>query len=105
MNHNATWPVVDGPWTENPLVFDNSYFTEMLSKTYEAETTVKGCPQHRHGASSTMMLISDLALLEDPAFKEWVDKYAADQDAFFADFTAAWTKLQELGCEDLRETL
>ena len=24
----------DGPWTEAPLKFDNSYFTEMLAKEY-----------------------------------------------------------------------
>lgn len=95
----------DGPWTENPLQFDNSYFRDLLTKTYEPETTEKGCPQHRNKDVKTMMLISDLALLEDPAFKEHVDRYAADQDAFFADFTSAWTRLQELGCESLRETL
>ena len=91
----------DGPWTENPLAFDNQYFKDMLSLKYESETTAKGCPQHRNKEKGTMMLISDLALLEDPAFKEHVEKYAADQELFFKDFTAAWVKLQENGCTAL----
>lgn len=94
----------DGPWTEQPLVFDNSYFTEMLSKSYVDETTAQGCPQKKHAESGTVMLISDLALLEPP-FREYVELYAKDQGAFFDDFAKAWIKLQENGCEGLRDTL
>merc|ERR1711988_734879 len=35
----------DGPWTETPLGFDNTYFKEMLNKEFVEETTAKGCPQ------------------------------------------------------------
>ena len=49
----------------------------------------------------TIMLISDLALLEDAAFKSVVEEYAADQSRFFADFVSAWTRLQENGVGDL----
>jgi len=94
----------DGAWTDAPLKFDNSYFTEMLAKEYADETTAQGCPQKKHAGSGTIMLISDLALLEAP-FREYVDLYAKDQDAFFKDYTAAWVKLQENGCEGLRDTL
>lgn len=95
----------DGPWTADPLKFDNQYFKDLLEKSYDSETTSKGCPQFRHKASGTMMLISDLALLKDPAFKTHVETYAKDQDAFFKDYVAAWTKLQENGCENLRDEL
>lgn len=95
----------DGPWTENPTSFDNAYFKDLLEKTYVSEQTAAGCPQHRHAETKTMMLISDLALLSDPAFRTHVERYAADQDAFFADYATAWQKLQELGCSDLREAL
>jgi len=95
----------EGPWTEDPLRFDNSYFKEMTSKQYAAETTAAGCPQHRHSGTGTIMLESDLALLSDTAFKAHVDTYVQDKEAFFADFVRAWVKLQELGCTDLRETL
>merc|ERR1719329_1408596 len=65
----------DGPWTSNPNKFDNGYFTELVRKTYQPETSTKGKPQHRCPASKTMMLISDLALLSDPALKTHVDRY------------------------------
>jgi len=94
----------EGKWTEDYLKFDNSYFTEMLNKKYEAETTAQGCPQNRNKESGTVMLISDLALLEDP-FRQHVEAYAKDQSVFFDDFTKAWVKLQENGCSDLRDDL
>ena len=43
------------------------------------------------------MLPSDMALLEDPIFKGLVEKYAADQTAYFKDFSTAYQKLSELG--------
>mmetsp|Transcript_5026 Transcript_5026/g.14801 ORF Transcript_5026/g.14801 Transcript_5026/m.14801 type:complete len:414 (+) Transcript_5026:72-1313(+) len=91
----------DGQWTENHLKFDNSYFKELLEKTYTDETTAKGMPQCRHAPSNTMMLKTDLALLADPVFKTHVEEYARDQALFFTDFTKAWVKLQENGCEFL----
>ncbi|CAE8643419.1 unnamed protein product [Polarella glacialis] len=94
-----------GAWTEAPLKFDNSYFKELLSKTYVEETTQKGMPQSRHGTSQTIMLVSDLAMIQDPVFKEHVDRYAADQGSFFQDFLEAWMELQENGCTELREVL
>jgi len=91
----------DGLWTETPFVFDNSYFTDLLEKTYRPETVeATGCPQHRSD-KGTIMLISDLALLEDAAFKSVVQEYAADESRFFADFVSAWTRHQENGVGDL----
>jgi len=96
----------DGPWTENPLKFDNTYFKELLAKSYTPETTAKGCPQHRHAGSGTMMLTSDLALLQDPKFKQHVEEYSNDQSLFFSDFAKAWTTLQENGYDgNLRDVL
>jgi len=95
----------DGPWTEEPLKFDNTYFTEMLNKEYTFGEASPGNPQYMNEATGTIMLISDLALLEDDAFKTHVQAYAADQATYFADFTAAWVKLQENGCPSLRDEL
>jgi len=95
----------DGAWTEKPLAFDNTYFTEMIAKSYAAETTSAGCPQHRNAESKTIMLTSDLALLKDTEFKKHAEAYAKDKELFFKDFVSAWVKLQELGCENLRDTL
>nr|QKX94680.1 cold temperature stress protein [Populus simonii x Populus nigra] len=71
----------EGPWTPNPLVFDNSYFKELLSGEKEG----------------LIQLPSDKTLLEDPVFRPLVEKYAADEDAFFADYAEAHLKLSELG--------
>ncbi|KAL3530637.1 hypothetical protein ACH5RR_009959 [Cinchona calisaya] len=71
----------EGPWTANPLIFDNSYFKELLSGEKEG----------------LLQLPSDKALLTDPAFRPLVEKYAADEDAFFADYAEAHRKLSELG--------
>ena len=60
----------------------------------------------RHIITGTIMLVSDLALLEDPAFKAVVEEYAADQSLFFEEYASAWIKLQENGvAEQLRDAL
>jgi hypothetical protein len=51
-----------------------------------------------------MMLPSDLVLIQDEAFKVYVDLYAKDQKIFFKDFAIAFQKLEELGCENLQNT-
>lgn len=54
----------------------------------------------RHRLSQLMMLPTDLVLIKDAEFKKSVDKYAADQDAFFKDFSAVFARLLELGSEE-----
>jgi cytochrome c peroxidase len=49
------------------------------------------------GSKSLMMLPSDMALVQDKAFKKHVERYAKDNDAFFKDFAAVIEKLFELG--------
>ncbi|KAF8048861.1 hypothetical protein N665_2368s0002 [Sinapis alba] len=71
----------DGPWTQEPLKFDNSYFVELLKG--ESEGLLK--------------LPSDKTLLEDPEFRRYVDLYAKDEDAFFRDYAESHKKLSELG--------
>lgn len=94
----------EGPWTAEPLKFDNTYFVDLLNKTWVESTSSKGCPQLKDAAGTdTMMLISDKALIEDDKFRPYVEKYAKDQDAFFVDYAEAYQKLLELGCDDLKE--
>ncbi|GFP89045.1 l-ascorbate peroxidase 3 peroxisomal [Phtheirospermum japonicum] len=71
----------DGPWTAEPLKFDNSYFLELLKG--ESEDLLK--------------LPTDLALLDDPEFRSYVELYAKDEDAFFKDYAESHKKLSELG--------
>ncbi|KAL0334584.1 UNVERIFIED_CONTAM: L-ascorbate peroxidase 3 [Sesamum radiatum] len=56
----------DGPWTKEPLKFDNSYFQELLKG--ESEGLLK--------------LPTDLALLDDPDFRRYVELYAKVQYGF-----------------------
>jgi cytochrome c peroxidase len=44
-----------------------------------------------------MMLPTDYCLIQDKKFKEWVKKYADDNDLFFKDFQGVIVKLFELG--------
>lgn len=77
----------------------------MLNKKYTLGKASTGNPQYEDSKTGTIMLISDLALLEDDSFKVHVEKYAKDQSAYFADFVTAWVKLQENGCSNLRDSL
>ncbi|KAJ4843318.1 L-ascorbate peroxidase 3 [Turnera subulata] len=70
----------DGPWTKEPLKFDNSYFVELVK-----------------GESGLLKLPTDVALMEDPKFRQYVLKYAQDEEAFFADYAVSHKKLSELG--------
>lgn len=74
----------EGAWTSNPLIFDNSYFKELLNGEKEG----------------LLQLPTDKALLSDPVFRPFVEKYAADEDVFFADYAEAHQKLSELGFAD-----
>mmetsp|Transcript_98074 Transcript_98074/g.169981 ORF Transcript_98074/g.169981 Transcript_98074/m.169981 type:complete len:568 (-) Transcript_98074:298-2001(-) len=94
----------DGRWTEQPLVFDNAYFKNLLNLEYSHETTQKGNPQFYNAATGTIMLASDFALLTEK-LKPFVELYASDQESFFKDFAEAWQTLQELGCTGLRDKL
>jgi hypothetical protein len=50
-----------------------------------------------HAAGKLMMLPTDLVLKTDPEFLKWTTAYAKDQNLFFKDFSAAFSKLIHLG--------
>lgn len=93
----------DGAWTDNKLKFDNSYFKDLLHKQWQEETNSKGKKQFRCG--SAMMLPSDMALLKDPSLKRYVLEFAEDENLWFSEFGKAWIRLQEAGCQELRDIL
>lgn len=94
----------EGHWTAAPNKFDNQYFVDLLGKTWIESTSSKGLPQFKDKETGElMMLISDMALIQDDKFRPLVEKYAADQDAFFNDFSSTFQKLLELGATDLSE--
>ncbi len=56
------------------------------------------CEQYEDkDTKSLMMLPSDMALVQDKKFKAYVQKYAADNDLWFKDFSDVMVKLFELG--------
>ena len=85
-----------GPWTNAPTTFSNEFFRLLL----EAKWTKKnwnGPEQYEDETGQLMMLPTDLALVSDPKMRPYVELYKDDEQAFFKDFAAAWTKLQENG--------
>jgi len=50
-------------------------------------------------APNQMMLLSDMVLAWDPAFRAVLEEYAEDEDLLSSDFGKAFKKLTELGCE------
>ena len=56
---------------------------------------------HTHTLTPRESPRSDIVLIEDAAFKKYVDVYAKDQKAFFNDFAKAFQKLEELGTSNL----
>ncbi|NP_001293099.1 stromal ascorbate peroxidase 7 [Solanum lycopersicum] len=80
----------DGPgapggqsWTVQWLKFDNSYFKDIKEKR----------------DNDLLVLPTDAVLFEDPSFKEYAEKYAVDQDAFFKDYVEAHASLSNLGAK------
>ncbi|XP_010526808.1 PREDICTED: L-ascorbate peroxidase 5, peroxisomal isoform X2 [Tarenaya hassleriana] len=71
----------EGPWTKDPLKFDNSYFVELL----KGETP------------GLLQLKTDKVLVEDPKFRCYVELYAKDEDTFFGDYAVSHKRLSELG--------
>ena len=55
--------------------------------------------QFEDSTGKLMMLPSDMVLVQDPKFKTIVEIYAKDENAFFADFASAFSKLLELGVD------
>lgn len=72
----------EGPWTKVPVVFDNSYFVEILKDEPDPDL---------------LRLASDLALLDEPETRALCELYAKDEAAFFSDYSDAHVKLSELG--------
>ncbi|KAF2137598.1 class II peroxidase [Aplosporella prunicola CBS 121167] len=93
----------EGAWVNNPTRFSNQYYKLLLTLEWKPKTLPSGIRQFAYVDEDTetelMMLPTDMALISDPAFRPWVEKYAKDRDAFFADFAKVFAKLIELGIE------
>ena len=87
----------DGPWTFSPTVVTNDYYRLLLEEQW-AWRKWDGPAQYQDKTTkSLMMLPTDMALVKDKKFKQWVEKYAEDSDLFFKDFSNVVMRLYELG--------
>ena len=94
----------DGTWTSNSIVFDNSYYMNLLELEWKKRAW-DGPVQYSSTSSSSgrplTMLPTDMALLGDSSFRRYVVLYAQDESVFDRDFSRAFGKLLELGTENL----
>jgi len=87
----------EGPWTFSPTTFTNDYFKLLFDEKWQLRKW-KGPIQYEDKKSkSLMMLTTDMAMATDKSFRQYSEKYAKDQNAFFADFSQAFAKLLENG--------
>jgi catalase (peroxidase I) len=88
----------DGPWTTNPLQFDNNYFRLLINMDWQKRQW-DGPEQYEDKQTKRLMMLpTDMALLTDPIFKQHVEKYANDEELFFDDFSDVFARLTSLGC-------
>ena len=88
----------DGPWTFSPTYFTNDFFKLLLDEKWNVRKWDGPKQYQDEKTKSLMMLPADYALVQDKEFKKWVQKYAADNDFFFSEFSKAFSRLLELGC-------
>lgn len=110
-----------GPWVENPTQFSNEYAADMIEDEWtfvgHDDTWLDdyGAAELRPAAGNRqfvnrklgkvdddepnqMMLVSDMILAWDPAFRVHLELYAKDEARLKDDFGRAFQKLTELGC-------
>eukprot|EP00511_Aplanochytrium_stocchinoi_P011139 CAMPEP_0204874332 /NCGR_PEP_ID=MMETSP1348-20121228/42717_1 /ASSEMBLY_ACC=CAM_ASM_000700 /TAXON_ID=215587 /ORGANISM="Aplanochytrium stocchinoi, Strain GSBS06" /LENGTH=403 /DNA_ID=CAMNT_0052030059 /DNA_START=51 /DNA_END=1262 /DNA_ORIENTATION=+ len=87
----------DGPWTADPLKFDNSYFTNLMNLEWKPREW-DGPEQFEDPSGRYMMLPTDMALKSDPEFCIVAREYADNEEVFFRDFSEAFSKLLAFGC-------
>ena len=89
----------EGPWTTNPLKWDNEFYKHLLTRQWEKFIGPGGHYQWRmknpmtEDESKLLRLTSDIALLEDEKYLAIVKEFAEDMSTFDAAFDEAWTKL------------
>ncbi|KAK6457474.1 heme peroxidase [Scheffersomyces xylosifermentans] len=90
----------EGKWTPNPIVFSNDFYSVLLEQEWKLGSVPETARlQFYNGDGTLMMLNTDLELLQDPVYSYWVKVYSRDEQRYFRDFAAVFSKLLELGVE------
>ena len=100
---------LEGAWTPTPIKWDNSFFETMFKHEWELTKSPAGAQQwipaggadadavpDAHDASkkhAPIMLTTDLALREDPAYAQISKRFHDHPDQFADAFARAWFKL------------
>jgi len=100
---------IEGAWTANPTKWDNGYFDLLLGYEWELTKSPAGAhiwhavgqkeedmaPDAENSSKKvpTMMTTADMALREDPSYKEISKRFHENPDEFADAFAKAWFKL------------
>ncbi|WP_459888665.1 catalase/peroxidase HPI [Halostagnicola bangensis] len=100
---------LEGAWTDAPISWDSGFLDNLFEYEWELEQSPAGAHQWRpkdesadddvpdaHEPSEShppMMLTTDLALKEDPDYREISQRFREDPAAFQEAFAKAWYKL------------
>lgn len=90
----------DGKWTPNPISFTNDFYKVLINEDWVPGTVPEtGKEQFYNEDRSLIMLNTDLELIRDHQFLQYVKLYSENQPLFFHEFADAFGKLLELGIE------
>jgi len=100
---------IEGPWTANPTQWDNGYFDLLFGYDWELSKSPAGAhqwhpknpkdedlapdPEDSSLKVTTMMTTADMAMREDPVYREISKRFHENPDQFADAFARAWFKL------------
>ena len=100
---------LEGPWTSNPVQWDNGYFDNLFKYEWELATSPAGAhiwhPKNVDDADMApevdgsgkkvlpTMNTADIAMITDPEYRKVSEAFHADIDKFADAFARAWFKL------------
>ncbi len=100
---------IEGAWTTNPTQWDNGYFDLLFGYEWELVKSPAGAhqwhpvnpkeedlapdPEDATVRVTTMMTTADMAMREDPSYKEISKRFHENPDQFADAFARAWFKL------------
>jgi len=100
---SATWTSgFEGPWTSTPTRWSNEYFTYLLDYEWEPWAGPGGNIQYRMKANPTdrrMRLVTDISLIKDPVYLEWVKVFASNLTALDEAYDFSWRNLITKGSD------